>query len=1177
MSEKVTWTPQQSAAIESRASDILVSAGAGSGKTTVLIERLIRKITSNESPLSVNRLLLVTFTNEAAGQLKQKIREAIAAAMAADPSNRHLNNQYLLLPQATVTTIHGFCLELVKKYHAKLGLPPKIKPSDDVQSKLLKRQVADAVVDGYYSSLPGYDDIEDFVSFADNFITLQDSSFTETVISIYDKLSEYPEGIDFLLKSINEYSRAESGLEGTLWAEMLLKVMKREYTYYQRVMEDACEAFDDGGIFAEKWLEYYIKQKKACSSILTCIENKDLNGLKVSLDLTDYNGHTDKKVTDKSLIDDRVQFYKDIRKTIRDESAKYKKQFFASNEETVRYTAELSGKAVSDLHCFLTAFEKRYSYEKKIRGIVDFSDIIRLAYGLLIGNDGKPTAIADEVSSLYDEVCIDEYQDVNKIQDDIFTAISRGNNRYMVGDIKQSIYGFRGSMPEIFAEYRRSDKVSNIDLNANFRCDKPIIDFSNDVCSVLFKNLGHTFEYHYEDDLSCQKNGGDNHPVEVVCISDADYKKSDLSDNVENNATPEIKYVARRIKNEIEKGTRPCDIAVLALTKTSFPALTNELDALGIKAKDADPPDLLKCPEVIVLLCILQAIDNPSKDIQLVGALKSPVFNFSVSDLALVKSTCPEHTFYHSLVRFTEENDFPKGRRFLEKLNEYRSMLNEPVDKLIWHVMYDSGLMYLSSREGGKDAEDRLLAFYDIGRTFESGTFKGLYNFLRSINEIIESEGTLAAPSKKDGDDVVRIMSIHKSKGLEFDTVFLINTGKHFVKKEITKNFLLNGKSGVSLKLTDSTGLVSYTPIYKKIANCGYILERDDENIRCLYVALTRAKRKLITVGTVLSEKSIQTLMLERKYSSYGYTFSRHDNFLGWIIIANKKVKPQIINALDLFESFENGDTDSTDSIVEEKTADESDLELLTKMYKERFEYTYPADSAKSIPAKLSVSKLYPAVLDEYDDSADASSVTNAKLKEPEFVSKKSRSGADVGTATHQFMQFCSLEALKNGIDDEIIRLTDKGFIDPVTASLVSVKDVIAFTETALFNELLSAKELRRELRFNVKLKASAFTEDQDNTMALEGENVLVQGIIDCLFSNPDGTFTVLDYKTDRTDGFKDRESAANMLIDRHKQQLSYYKKAAEIITGKKVSRVLLYSFSLAQAIEIPESQLIPL
>ena len=251
---KVEWTTQQQDAIDSRSPDILVSAGAGSGKTAVLIERLMRKIKRDESPLSVNRLLLVTYTNEAASQLKEKIRNAISDAMAEDPTNNHLNRQYLLLPQATITTIHGFCLEIVKKYHAKLGLPPKIKPADDVQSDLLMCQVADTVIDGYYSSLKGYDDIDDFVSFADNFITLQDSKLTETLIGIYNKLREMPEGIDFILKSVNEYEKAESSLAGTIWADLLLNMMKRHYTYFHAVMSDACEEFDDGDVFAENKL-----------------------------------------------------------------------------------------------------------------------------------------------------------------------------------------------------------------------------------------------------------------------------------------------------------------------------------------------------------------------------------------------------------------------------------------------------------------------------------------------------------------------------------------------------------------------------------------------------------------------------------------------------------------------------------------------------------------------------------------------------------------------------------------------------------------------------------------------------------------------------------------------------------------------------------------------------------
>lgn len=1162
---EIKWTPEQEHAITCLDKDILVSAAAGSGKTAVLIERLLRRIKDEDDPLQVNKMLIVTFTEEAANQLKNKIRESLSKAIAADPSNKRLRRQYLLLSSAMVTTIHGFCLNLIKKHYALLGISPNIRVSDPVQSSLLKKQIAEFVIDAYYSSLPGYEDIDDFVAFADNFITLNDSSLSVILLSIYDKLLEYPEGVDYLKKSIDNYESAKNSFKDSIWADTLYGKMKREFSFYEAVLSDACDSFKDGGPFERAYLDKFKRSHEHCNEILHLIDTRSFKELSDSLKKGIFKESGGGGVS-KDLQNNEVLFFKDIRKEFRDAVAYYYDEFFSSDESTITETAKLSKKAVSDLYAFIAAFDRKYSKEKKIRGIIDFSDFMHMAYSLLIDNDGEPTELAKKLGEEYDVVCIDEYQDVNKLQDDIFSAISKNTERFMVGDIKQCIYGFRGSQPKIFADYRNDPSIKTIDLNANFRCDEPIIKTANEISSRIFNSYGRTFEYNKNDDLVFAKKSDGTLPVEIIGIDESNVN-SDIK-------VSQARYVALRIKDEIERGVRPSDIAILMRTKTHFEEYENELAKLGIKAKNAEAPDLFVNPDVVLLLSILETIDNPSKDIFLAGALKSPVFNFTLSELAMIRKEFKCTTLYESLVKYVENTEFDKGRHFLNKLKEYRSMMNEPVDKLIWYILNDSGMLIRASNEG--NGKKNLMALYNHARTFENGTFKGLYNFIRYINDLIESGGSLPSP-KAVQDDVVKIMSIHKSKGLEFETVFLCGTDHLFSSKEKANPILMTQRFGATLKLTDSSGLASYDTIFRKIACIDIEQERDDEEIRVLYVALTRARSKMIITGNLKGKDAYDKVILSSGYTNIGdgYAFSRSPSELKWILMADRSVPVYILDASNITIPSSDG---KADSIITKEHHSDEEIRTLAEEYKSKFDFVYPYSEACKIPAKLSVSRLYPEILDEYDSSSNSSSIANATIKKPAFLQKESRSGSDVGTATHLFMQFCSFENIKQGnIQAEIERLAKEGFIDVHTASLISVGSVLKFLKSKTFESLLNAKEINRELRFNVRLDASEFTANYNKTRILEGESVFVQGIIDCLYTDRYGKQIVLDYKTDYFPKEMNKDEAESLIISRHLQQLSYYNSAAKIISGKDVDKVVLYSFSLGKEIEIPKEMLLSL
>ncbi len=1170
MSEEKKWTDEQIMTFQSDSSDILVSAAAGSGKTAVLTERLIRKLTDPVSPLSVDEILVVTFAKDAANELKQRIREALGKAVAKEPSNKRLRREYMKLSGAKITTIDGFCFELVKQNYDVLGLSPKLKVSDETQSALLKQQVADAVIDDYYAGTEGYDDISDFTAFADNFINLQDTSLKELLLRLYEKLTSFPDGTDFLRKSAEEYDKVSSSDRG-VWGRLILGQLNRAISFYYEIIGSACEEFADGGIFEAKYLPAFYADKLALSKIIASIDKADFDLIASELNIVEKCKLGSVPTAQQ---DSTTDFYKEVRSGFHDTVAEFKKKFFDVKDETLKASAEISRSSVYDLYRFVSAFERRYTKEKQKRGLLDFSDMQRYAYNLLVGADGEPTETAHELSSRFKEVCIDEYQDVNGIQDSIFAAVSCNSNRFMVGDIKQSIYAFRGSQPEIFASYRSSSDIDLISLTKNFRSDNSVLDFANEVCGSLFTKLGTTVPYNDSDRLNFSKSTDMDMKTELTLINTK-------NQTIDSEDDPEAKYVALRIKELLSDGVKPSDIAILLrATRHHSQKYENELKKLGIPCKNNVKPDLFVNPEVLLLMSILNVIDNPTRDIHLAGALKSPIYNVTLSELVQIREHKKNCSLYEALKAYTAEHkSFAKGLHFLNKLSEYRSLANEPVDKLIWHILCDSGLLAMSGRksEDHKDGRANLLALYEHARNFESGTFKGVYNFIRYINDLIDTSSTLPSPPSSEKDEKVKIMSIHKSKGLQFKYVFLSNTASKFDGRDSTQNVILNSKFGTTLKLSDSTGLGTVDTFFRRASAMGIAEENLDEQIRILYVALTRAEEKVIVTGKISGTSTIDSLAMYRRYSGvgHGYVFSKKPSYINWILLSQNTVQPTVINADEVFSDtpkpFVSQD-EPTSEIVEELT------EEYYRLFKERFGYVYPNQSASIIPAKLSVSELYPSIIDDYGDDLKLYETKKARMKKPRFAEEDDyEKGAMIGTATHQFMQFCDFTLLNEfGVNKEIERLKECGYISDSVSRLVNEAAVEKFLLSRLFREMLSSDKIMRELRFNVHLDASMFSQRSD-VEKLDGKTILVQGVIDCLFTDANGDLILLDYKTDHIPKNMPQYDAVQMLIDRHSRQLSYYSKAIETIAGKAPDKVILYSFGLGEEITVPKEALLRL
>ncbi len=1177
--KEITWTEEQIDAITDQSSDILVSAAAGSGKTAVLTERLIRKITDPVNPIDISRILVVTFTEDAANELKIRIRKALTDAMAADPANKRLQRQHMLLPSAKISTIHGFCLDLIRSNYELLGLSPKLRVSDEGQNSLLMQQIADAVVDGYYAELPEYDDIDNFVEFADNFITLQDTSFTAKLISIYKKLQSYPEGVDFLAKSADAYNFPDDDISSSIWCQAVFSRFEQMLKYYLTIFTEAIEKLDEYPEISDKYTPAFESSVEGIIAIISAIKSGSYEEVQtVSANIKFEKMGYKKGYED----DDTLKFFKETRRAFSDEFRDFKKTYFSYSSDVLISTAKKTKEYVLNFHKLLSNFERRFSYEKRKRGIIDFNDMERMAYSLLVSRDGSFTPLASEIADKYDEVYIDEYQDVNSLQDGIFKSITRSTNRFMVGDIKQSIYGFRGAEPKIFADYRLCDDVRLIPLTHNFRSDKTVIDFSNEICGNLFTNFGKTVPYDESDKLFFAKKSEEKQDPEIIIIEDkslkddADEDNSEEDDNSSDAFKPEAKYVAKRISELVKQGVKPSDIAILMRSaKSDAKIYEDALSEYGIVSQNKEQKDLFSSAEVMLLMCILNVIDNPSRDIYLAGALKSPIYNITLSELAKIRRHKEDSSLYEALVAYTNDFKFKKGEFFLQKLEEYRQMANKPVDRLIWHIFCDSGLLAYASdnKISPHSGKANLMRVYEKARSFENGTFKGLYNFIRYVNDILDSDTVVPSPSAANSDDVVDIMTIHKSKGLERKYVFLCGTAKRFNTRDESESVIIEKNIGTSLKLSEDTGLATVDTFYRLASSIIVHNNTLEEEIRVLYVALTRAKSKLVIVASVHDADKLKEIARLKRYASVagGYIYSKKLSFINWILLSENSVEPQFINVDDI---------DSREETAEENTAvnsepyDEALVEKLTKEFLKRFSTVYSATEASKIPAKLSVSELYPTILDDFDDAEKLADSKKPKMRVPRFIDDNESRGARIGTATHQFMQFCDFNRLESdGVEAEIKRLTDLGFLDPKTASLVNVFSVKRFLKSQLFAELKKSPKVTRELRFNVLLNASAFSDKKK--VELEEEKVLVQGVIDCLYETGDGKTVLLDYKTDFIPSDISEKDAEELLITSHCKQLSYYAEACKKILGIAVDKVIIYSFALGKSVEIPKDRLL--
>lgn len=1191
---KVTWTAAQKAAIEERDKTLLVSAAAGSGKTAVLTERIIRRLTDKENPGDISRMLIVTFTKAAAGELKTRIAGAIGKAVAADPKNKYLRRQLLLLSSAKICTIHSFCLDVIKKNLKALGLPESISVANDVEMLILRREIMNDVINSAYNGTLDLGDVSDmFIPLSDLFSNgTDDDGMCDSFLSFYDKLASLPEGCEFLkicadetLKDADtDYFRTNHGkIVAKSISDGLSYILAKYSSVYEKIKSD------------ETVFKAYSKNAEEDLAFITSVADI-LSGDEPDVARVFADAYSPSRLASlpRGYSTPLSEEFKEVREEFKDIYKKSLLPFLTTDPEEYSRLTLKSARLTECLYRILSEFSKAFGEEKKKLSKLDFSDIERYAYKLL-EKDGAPTPEALEIRSMYDEVYIDEYQDTNSVQDRIFTAVSTPRNRFMVGDIKQSIYGFRGAAPENFAHYRDlfptysedcTDSENNtIFLSDNFRCDGTVVDFCNTVFSCIFRNTGGNVAYLDSDNLVCSKAGGRENTTRSTVVLAA------KSDDPDDTRLSEAEYIAseisRLIKSEKKKdGTRisPGDIAVLVRAKASSVEIEKAINALDIPTSNNIETEFFENPEILTVMALLNTIDNPMRDIYLAGILKSPIFDFTLDELALIRAYSSNDTLYEALVKYTEETGFEKGKAFLERLSYFRTLASgERVDRLLKKLYRECGIFAMVSHNKPsagtpEAARENLTLLYTYARDFEASSYKGLHSFIKFVDDIIERKTKLASSSAKaPTGGAVRLMTVHQSKGLEFPIVFVAATHKPSDGRDKNPPLLIDSHVGVSFDLPGKLPGAKIKSPHRQALEITLDRNRYEEEMRVLYVALTRARERLYVTGEYKEPDKELARAREKAENICPHVIMKKLSYMQLVLIpliAADKLDSEFSSLVfpkasdfDLYSETVDDDAD----VQDESTA-------AAEKILDRISFTYPHGVSVSLPAKMSVSALSKSALDTpiaIEESEKLSLLTKKISKNiPEFIAgKKEADSAQKGTATHEFMQFCDYTlAEQGGIDREIDRLVSRKFISAENAELIDRAAVEEFFKGSFYlDKIKSAEKIWREYRFNADMPASLFTSDTAAKKLYKNETLFVQGIVDCFIKNSDGSLTLIDYKTDHIPFGTGESAFVAILKERHSEQLAYYRYALEQISKAKVKEVVIYSFALGRTVDVTE------
>ena len=1245
------WTNEQAQAIKTRNCNLLVAAAAGSGKTAVLVERIIKIITNEENPVDIDKLLVVTFTSAAAAEMRERIAAAISKELEKSPNSKNLQRQLTLLSRANITTMHSFCLEVIKKYFYTIDLDPSFRIGDETEATLMKNEIIEELFDEYYE-----EENEDFKDLLEAYSgSKDDEKLKEMILSLHRFSMSGPWPEKWLIEKAEAFNiNTLEELDKTEWVKVLKDSLRVEIRGFLNMYKKALEIIEytDGlSPYLEAFNSDYGYLYNAYESL-----NEDLTSVYNALNAITFI--TLKRLKKSEVLDENAQ---ETVKAIREGVKKKVKSLIESSFE---FTPGEALDGIKEVYPFMKTlanitveFAKRFDEKKREKNILDFNDLEHLCLKILIDRDEEnniiPSNVAEHFRNYFDEVLVDEYQDSNDVQETIINLVSRrlgdNPNVFMVGDMKQSIYRFRQAKPKLFKDkydsYSEEDesKDRKILLYKNFRSRQEVIDGANYIFKMVMSEVVGELEYTDKEALNLgasfeipkdekQVVGGE---IELHIIDKSGLVKEENNDFNEDDSeqakedeedidgiTLEAKVVAKRIKELFEerdgkkfqvfdKDTKEYrdvkfkDIVILLrATKNWAEIFLDELGSEGIPVYADTGSGYFESIEIRTIMSLLKVIDNPLQDVPMIATLRSPIVGFSAEELSDLRLLNKDLYFYE-VIKCVYDNEFEvsdelrfKCVNFIDNLSKWRDRaIYTPIDEFIWYLYMDTGFYgYVGAMPNGKLRQANLKILFQRAKQYESTSFKGLFNFINFINKLRKSSGDMgSAKVLGENEDVVRIMSIHKSKGLEFPIVFTSGTGKQFNLMDLTNSILYHEELGFGPNYVNLETRNSYSTLPKEAIKKKIRLETLSEEMRILYVAFTRAKEKLIITGASSNlEKDIKKWVSAASLDENIVLPSevlKGKSYLDWIAMAMCKHRDgeKLREIVDNYQGtnkdelstwgikFWTKDLLTVDKILEavDKNEEEDLFKnskdiVVGKEIKRRLDYKYKFIEGAMLPSNISVSDLKKKDFTYGDDIPGIVEVFKEKeIIKPRFLKEeKGLSAAERGTIMHYVMQRInydrvnSINEIKNQIEEMVLdnSLTEK------EANSIWHKQILNFFRSDLGKRLLKAyKEGRmvsRELPFFTELSSTEYDKSLDEKI-YKNEKIRLQGIIDCFFEEEDG-IVLLDYKTDYVE-----EGQEEKIIERYKSQLKYYKDALEKITGKVVKETYLYLFKLDKEVSI--------
>lgn len=1162
------WTPAQTDAIRARGGSLLVSAAAGSGKTAVLVERVLERLTDPEHPTAADRLLVVTFTRAAAAEMSARISRQIALLLEQNPRDVHLQRQQIRMARAHISTIHSFCGDLVREFFYKLEISPDFRILDDSEMAVLRADAVEEVLEDYY----GRGD-EGFLALIDAFAAGQDDSrIVRTVDTLYDFIRSHPFPERWLREKAAAYRDVTDPAQ-TEWGKTVLAFAEQAVEYALSITDHSLLLLREAPELEAAYQEAYASDRAGLLALKETARSGDWDEMVFRCSSFSFARLKSVRGFSEDPVKLRVSAARDEVKAVIKRLAGL---FCASREECAHDIARLAP-LVEKLFEVTMAYARALDAKKAERRAADFGDLEHWTLRLLWkdGENGPElTPEAAEIAARFDEVMVDEYQDTNEAQDMIFRAVSqREENLFMVGDVKQSIYGFRQAMPQIFLRRRASFPLydreqdrypASVVLDRNFRSAKGITDAVNFVFRQLMSRETGDLDYGGLEELVPAASYPDSEEpaVELELLDLADAEEDEALAVQEGRRIGalllEHKEKTRVWEDGRERPLRWSDVCVLLRSANRFAyEYARELQSLGIPARADASGGFFAAREVSLALSLLRCVDNPLLDIPLAAVLLSPIYGFTPGDLARVRLSDRHSCLYLAVQNAAQEDE--RLAAFLRELAEFRGLAAAlPSNRLLAELYDKTKLLELVQAMNGGElrlANLRLLLEY-AGKYEESG-HGGLSGFLRFLDRLERKKADLAAAQQPgEQGDAVRIMSIHRSKGLEFPVCVLAGCSRRFNKER--GEVLLHPDLGLGVRLPDEETGVRYDVLPRQAA--ALELDRDEmsEELRVLYVAMTRAKQKLILLAGVKDagrtlERLVPRLRQEEKLPPY--TVRTCASIADWLILCALRhpsggelrdrggALPGLM--LPAAEPWLVRITrpEPVERAGEEQTNAEPPDDALLQQLRERIAWQYPGQKLAGVPSKVTASDLAERGLRREHWASSR----------PAFLGKGGLTPAERGTALHQFLQFADWEAARVSPDAELRRLRDGRYLTGEQAGAVDLSRVKKFFSSDLAARIFASPRVLREYRFTSELPAGAVRE------GLSGEDaqkpVILQGVVDCAFVE-DGALVVLDFKTDRVPDL-------GALLARYRAQLVLYRGALAQCTGLPVRECVLYSFHL--------------